>query len=171
MRKILKNSYSGRWFLPVRICISLKDFKFFSAKAGAFYYLIRGYGFLSLSASSCVAVPSVGLRTGSAFQCASPVTIIHMFTVTCTLLTAGLYYPSNLHPLALSKRNRPEPAKSSAGSFRDSSSNFRIFYKVSTRASTTAISARVMIRPGSNFPAEVPVRMPACSKTDKAPRA
>lgn len=42
---------------------------------------------------------------------------------------------------------------------------------VSARASTTAISARVMIRPGSSVPAEVPVRMPVCSITDMAPLA
>lgn len=42
---------------------------------------------------------------------------------------------------------------------------------VSARASTTAISARVMVRPGSSFPAEVPVRIPVCSITDMAPRA
>lgn len=47
----------------------------------------------------------------------------------------------------------------------------RIFHKVSARASTTAISARVMVRPGSSFPAEVPVITPACSRTDIAPRA
>lgn len=43
-------------------------------------------------------------------------------------------------------------------------------YRVSALASATAISARVMIRPGSSSPPE-PWTTPVCTMTDMAPRA
>ena len=43
-------------------------------------------------------------------------------------------------------------------------------YRVSALASATAISARVMIRPGSSSPPE-PWTTPVCTITDMAPRA